>query len=331
MKRSTRFALGSVLSIHVLALFVIVSLTWSASGYAQFTFSLGPDASTLQYVNAAGTTLPEETIDDLAAIAQTHQQAIVIDGAGSGMPGLIVLDPARMISWLPSKTGPLVPSDRPHVYLFDDTYTAKTWSETGDCALLPDGAIVLGTIERPAGAEMLEYAWTPAHGCPLPPGLLVMSSSETELRQKVSSLYSDAFDGAIVRPEQSNFARIVTNPLCVISYASLALGVTLLGLSWYGVESHRNTHTIALLAIGATLPTLCKKELVRFALQALLPGIALMALSRFASLFGVMPSSTNYPLALGISTGVATFLLLATRLTATTAAFLTQRRRMNNA
>lgn len=262
-----------------------IAVTIVGDSRSDRTFGLGEKTAIIQVLPdlSQDQTL---TVSDVEHWLSAYNLGLVIDGLGDGLPGLEVVDPAHLVSWLPRGAVRGIEHKHPggSTVVFQGTYCDKQWQTTRRCALVPQGSNIVGDALAPPGVKSQQYAYIPPPDYALHPGSYILTGGDSDALQSFKTMVeSGGFSTA--KPVRPGYLRdLVMNPFFEISLALAALAAVLVAISLVGRFRRDQAEMVVRMQSGAHRSKLVNETVLK-ALPYVVLGSILGA--------GTMPLATS--------------------------------------
>lgn len=250
--RASRADATLVLFMGILASFVAWSLVWALEAREAHMFGSGPKSSEM-LIRASGQEYDRgELYADLDRILKDRNLALIVDGEGDGIPGLVVLDPHGVLPWMGGAPSAAARGEASSVYLFDGTYCAERYEETGSCELVPpDGAVVAAT-DAPAGVGYYQYALVPGDSLTLNAERVVVTTRDHDDLSEIADVLSRHGFTVDTPPVSPLWRELPRDPLVAVSVGLFAVGLSFVSVSWAMRNARLQAEFLVRRSVGAT-------------------------------------------------------------------------------
>lgn len=265
-------SLGALLG--VLVAFAIWSLAWCLDGRIDRVYGISSSPVSVIMSDSNYPTDAPNARQILTSVLKKEGVALIIDGMGSGYPGLEVMDPNGKIPWLPNQLDQMLAKDKTSVFLFRDTYCENTWQATHHCPLLPPNSQVVAVISAPQGVTDAQYAYIATSDSEIHANRYVFSHTIEDFDVKLQPFLdaSGFVPNSILAP--SVLQELANNPLVILAWTLLLLGTLILFIYWKNASTLLKKSYKTRISCGAT-PSKLVRDQIRASLLPLSAGIIL--------------------------------------------------------
>ncbi|MBT1018064.1 hypothetical protein KJY77_02765 [Canibacter sp. lx-72] len=202
--RNKNFAyFAIVLFVSILAASTGLAITWGITERNALIFNSGSESSAIRVKQLADGN-HEGLYQQLNRFSQEHNIALIIDGEGDGFPGLAVVDPLAILPWLNQHSATSAraePGETERVYIFENTFCASAYAQTGACELTPPNSEITAVIAPPAGVSYHQYALVPGISTPLISARIILTSKDPVVLSKITQIFEQReFDTRAITP-----------------------------------------------------------------------------------------------------------------------------------
>jgi hypothetical protein len=225
----TSFFLG------ILTAFVAWAFQWSLDSWREVTLDMPGEVTVLRVTKGpqvVAVAEAEAAQEELKAYLREQSLALMVSSSGDGRPEILVYDPHGLVPWPPDCSSDEGQCESVDVYLFRGTYSERLWLASVTNPLLPQGAVVRGTITAPRRAGSLQYVRCVGRDLLSAGQYTFNTTNPAQIQHILSILYRMGFvpQGSTKLPF---FLYLMQNPLMVITVFFLIAGYGCVVLYWF--------------------------------------------------------------------------------------------------